>query len=291
MAAKAPDPFNPWEELPPGSNMMEERKMESNLVLLEKTERVATIVLNRPAKRNALSPSLLTQFTDTLYRIREEGEIRCLVIRGAGEKAFCAGFDISEFPSEDKPGRLEELRTKNPVQAAFRAIHDFPYPVIAMVNGAAYGAGCELTMVCDIRIASEEARFSLPPVKLGIVYSAAGVLRVIQTIGLASAKEMFFTGRAFPAKRAQEMGLVHYVISSQELSLFTYQMAREISENAPLSLSALKAIFNRYQRLQSFPPDDSREFQELRDAAFGSEDHQEGRRAFKEKRKPVFKGR
>jgi enoyl-CoA hydratase len=270
---------------------MKERKMDPNLVLLERTERVATIVLNRPDKRNALSPSLLGQFTDVLHRLREEGEVRCLVIRGAGEKAFCAGFDISEFPSEDKPGRLEELREKNPVQTAFRAIHDFPYPVIAMVNGAAYGAGCELTMVCDIRIACEEARFSLPPVKLGIVYSAAGVLRVIHTIGLASAKEMFFTGRAFQAKRAQEMGLVHYVVSSQELSLFTSQMAREISENAPLSLSALKAIFNRYQRLHSFPSDDTREFQELRDAAFASEDHQEGRRAFREKRKPVFKGR
>ena len=87
------------------------------------------------------------------------------------------------------------------------------------------------------------------------------------------------------------MGLVHHVVCSQELSLFTYQMAGEISENAPLSLSALKAIFNRYQRIHSFPPDDAREFQELRDAAFGSVDHQEGQRAFKEKRKPVFKGR
>jgi enoyl-CoA hydratase len=265
--------------------------MDQNLVLLEKAERVATIILNRPEKRNALSPTLLTQLSETLHRLREEGEVRCLVIRGAGEKAFCAGFDISEFPSEDKPERLEELRTKNPVQAAFRAIHDFPYPVIAMVNGAAYGAGCELTMVCDIRIASEQARFSLPPVKLGIVYSAAGVLRVIGTIGLANAKEMFFTGRAFQAQRAREMGLIHYVLPAQELSPFTDQMAREISENAPLSLSALKSIFNRYERLRSFPPEDSREFQELRDAAFRSEDHQEGRRAFKEKRKPVFKGR
>ena len=129
-----------------------------------------------------------------------------------------------------------------------KAVIDFPYPVIAMINGLAYGAGCELAVTCDIRIAADHARFSVPPAKLGIVYRWRGILKFIDIVGLATAKEMFFTGRVYEASQAKEMGLVHYVLPRDQLTAFTYGMAQEISENAPLSLRALKTIFNRCQQ-------------------------------------------
>ncbi len=264
---------------------------EKNLLLVERKERICTVTINRPEKRNALSPLLLFEFAKVLKALKEEGEIRCLVIRGAGDKAFSAGFDIGEIPANATPEEQATFRAKNPLQTGFSAIPDFPYPVIAMINGAAYGAGCELALTCDIRIAAEGIRMSMPPAKLGVVYHAAGLLKFINIIGLANTKEMFLTGRAYETSRAKEMGLVHYVLPSGELENFTYQMAQEISENAPLSLAGLKTIFNKCLQYQRLSPEDERESERLRALASQSEDLKEGQRAFQEKRKPVFKGR
>ena len=173
----------------------------------------------------------------------EEDEIRCVVIRGAGEKAFSAGFDISDLPIRAGAEEVDPVRAESPLDQGMQAVTDFPYPVIAMVNGSAFGAGCELAMTCDIRIAGDHARFSVPPAKLGIVYRWRGILKFIDTLGPATAKEMFFTGRAYDASQAKEMGLVHYVLPRDRLPSFTYEMAREISENAPLSLRGLKHHF------------------------------------------------
>ena len=265
--------------------------MEEKLLLIEKKERICTITLNRPARRNALSPALLFELGDTLNRLKEEGEIRCLVIRGAGEAAFSSGYDISAIPINMTPEEAEAFRARNPLQVGLGAVIDFPYPVIAMINGHAFGAGCELAMCCDIRIATERARLSMPPAKLGVIYHSSGIFRFINIVGLANAKEMFFTGRAYEASRAREMGLVNYVVPADRLSSFTYEMAQEISENAPLSLRGLKIVFNKCLQYQKIDPQDDREIEALRDQAFNSEDLKEGQRAFQEKRKPVFKGR
>jgi enoyl-CoA hydratase/carnithine racemase len=265
--------------------------MEEKLLLTEKKEQICTIIINRPERRNALSPPLLFELADTLTRLKEEGEVRCLVIRGAGEAAFSSGYDISAIPTNMTPERAEAFKTKNPLQAGLGAVTDFPYPVIALINGHAFGAGCELAMCCDIRIAVEAARLSMPPARLGVIYHGSGILRFINVVGLANAKEMFFTGRAYEASRAREMGLVHYVVPADRLSSFTYEMAQEISENAPLSLRGLKIIFNKCLQYQKIDPQDDQEIEALRDQAFNSEDLKEGQRAFREKRKPVFKGR
>jgi len=265
--------------------------MGENLLLIERKERIGTLTINRPEKRNALSPLLLFQLADSLTQLKEEGEVRCLVIRGAGDKAFSAGYDISDLPSNLSPEEAEALKAKNPLQIGLQAVMDFPYPVIAMINGPAFGAGCELAIACDIRIAADNARLSMPPAKLGMIYRAVGILRFINVIGLANAKEMFFTGRAYEASRVKEMGLVNYVVPSSELVPFAYQMAQEISENAPLSLKGLKFIFNKCFQFQKINPEDAQQIEALWVQAFNSEDLKEGPRAFKEKRKPVFKGR
>jgi enoyl-CoA hydratase/carnithine racemase len=265
--------------------------MEERLLLVEKKEKICTITFNRPERRNALSPLLLFQLADILTRLKDEGEVRCLVLRGAGDKAFSAGYDISAIPTDMTPEMAEAFRAKNPLQTGLQAIIDFPYPVIAMINGPAFGAGCELAMTCDIRIAVEGARLSIPPAKLGIIYHQTGIMNFINIIGLGNAKEMFFTGRAYEASRAREMGLVNYVVPPAQLSSFTYEIAQEIAENAPLSLKGLKFIFNKCFQYQKANPEDAREIEALRTEAFNSEDLKEGQRAFQEKRKPVFKGR
>ena len=265
--------------------------MAEKLLVVEKNQKICTLSFNRPARRNALSAELLFQLADTLTEIRQENETRCLVIRGMGDKAFSAGYDISEIPANRTPETAETFKTKNPLQTGLQAILQFPYPVIAMINGAAYGAGCELSATCDIRIASDKARLSMPPAKLGLVYRWEGFSRFINVIGLANTKEMFLTGRSYDAFRAKEMGLVNYVVPFDQLESFTYGMAKEIAENAPLSLSSGKKIMNLILRYQRLDPEIIKEMNDLRDQGFRSEDCKEGQRAFKEKRSPVFKGR
>jgi enoyl-CoA hydratase len=265
--------------------------MAEQLLLTEKNERVCTIIFNRPEKRNALTPVMLFQLTELLKSIQEEAEIRCLVFRGAGDKAFTAGYDISAIPSDMTPEQAAALKVKSPFQDVLNAVQDFPYPVIAMLNGHAFGAGCDLAMTCDVRIAAENAQIGIPPAKLGIVYQPDGIQRLINIAGLANAKEIFFTGRSYRAPRAKEMGLVHYVLPQDQLASFTYEMAREISENAPLSLKGMKVIFNKIFLSQKLDPRDTEEIENMRLQAFNSEDLKEGQRAFKEKRKPIFQGR
>jgi enoyl-CoA hydratase/carnithine racemase len=264
--------------------------MEERL-LLERKDRVCTISINRPEKRNALSPAVLLELIEALQRLQEEDEVRCVVIRGSGDKAFSSGFDISDLPINVSPEVSEAVKGDTPLDNGMKAVIDFPYPVIAMINGLAYGAGCELAITCDIRIAADHVRFSMPPAKLGIVYRWRGILKYIDIIGPAYVKEMFFTGRAYGAKQAREMGLVHYVVPQDQFSAFVYEMAREISENAPLSLKAVKTVANRFLHEGRLSPQDIEEIEALRYEAFRSEDIKEGERAFREKRKPVFKGR
>ena len=265
--------------------------MEEKLLLVEKKGRICTISFNRPEKRNALSPLLLFQLADTMEQLGREGEIRCLILRGAGDKAFSSGYDISAIPTNPTPEMAEALRVKNPFQTAVQAIIDFPYPVIAMIKGPAMGAGCELAVACDLRIAAEDSRFSIPPAKLGLVYSWSGIMRLISVIGVGYTKEIFFTGRTFDAARAREIGLVNHVVPIDQLDAFTYAMAEEISENAPLSLTGMKAIFRKCEEYPKLDSQDVKEIEALRQQALNSEDSEEAKRAFKEKRKPVFHGR
>lgn len=257
--------------------------MEQDLLLTEKKDRVFWITFNRPERRNALSPLLLYQLSEVLAQIRKEDEVRCVVLRGAGDKAFSSGYDITAIPTNVSPEVMEALKTRSPLLMGLEAIQEFPYPVIAMINGMAFGAGCELAAACDLRLAVDTARLGMPPAKLGLIYMPAGILRFVNIVGLANAKEIFFAARYFPASRAKEMGLVHYVLPADQLVPFTEEMAQEISENAPLSLKGIKIIFNASLKHQKIEPEDMKKIETLVAQAFNSEDLKEGQRGFPRK--------
>jgi enoyl-CoA hydratase/carnithine racemase len=186
---------------------------------------------------------------------------------------------------------MEALKKINPLLRGLEVISEYRYPVIAMVNGFTLGAGCELAATCDLRIASDKAKFGMPPAKLGVLYSFSGHRRFVNLVGEANAKELFLTGRMVDAHKAKEMGLVNYVVSEDDLLSATYDLAREIIENAPLSVSGAKILINKSVSSPMPTPEDEAMAEELINRCFSSEDLKEGQKAFKEKRKPVFRGK
>ena len=265
--------------------------MGSKLLLIERNKNVCTLVLNRPEKKNSLSPELVELLLQTLNELSADDRIRAVVIRGAGDNAFCSGYDIRSLPTQLSEDVREKLKTLNPVESLFKTIVNYPYPVIAMINGMAFGAGCELSICCDIRIGADNIRMGMPPAKLGLVYPWTGLQRFIQAIGLKSTREIFFTARTYDGIRLKEIGLVDYLVPRDELETFTYQMAEEIAANAPLALKGTKSVLNLL--LETVQPDKSsmQEAESITETAFGSEDIREGQLAFLEKRKPTFKGK
>ena len=262
--------------------------MVEEVLLVEKAENICTITINRPQRRNSLNLDVLYRLGDTLNALKDDREVRVVVLRGAGEKAFSAGMDIGGIPTV-----AEETVKKggNPIDYAMESIISYPYPVIAMIYGAAMGAGCDLAVTCDLRIAADTARMGINPVKLGVVYPPSGIQRLINVVGLPRAKELFFTGRFIDSQRAKEIGLVNLVVPADELPSATYALAREIAENAPLAVSTTKTMFNKLLKYQRLSAEDEVEVMALLDSVMRSEDAKEGPMAFIQKRKPAFKGR
>lgn len=263
----------------------------NKLLLIEKNKNICTLVLNRPEKKNSLSPKLVEALLDSLEELAADDTVRVVVIRGFGNQAFCSGYDIRSLPTQLNDDVREKLKTLNPVETLFKTVVNYPYPVIALINGVAFGAGCELSVCCDIRIGADDIRMGMPPAKLGLVYPWSGLQRFIQVIGLKSTREMFYTGRTYEGKRLKEIGLVDYLIPRQELEDFTYQMAAEIAANAPLALKGTKRVLNLLLNSSQPHKNNIQEAESITEAAFLSEDLKEGRLAFLEKRKPNFKGK
>jgi enoyl-CoA hydratase len=265
--------------------------MSDELVLMEKKGLIATLILNRPEKRNSLNPTMLLKVAEYLNDLSKGDDIRTVVIRGAGDKSFSSGYDISEIPTDIPEELAEDLKKKNPQEIGLGAIEKFPYPVIAMIDGYAYGAGCEMAITCDIRIASDTSKMGIPPSRMGLVYHPMGIQKFINVIGLANTKEIFFTGRFYAIEQAREMGMVNYVVPKSELHSFTYDMAQEIATNAPLSLKGHKHIFNKLLHYQGVGKENQPEIEKMIIDAFNSDDLKEGATAFFQKRKAEFKGR
>jgi len=260
-------------------------------LLIARTGHVVTLILNRQQKKNSLSLELVNILLKTLEDLAADDKVRALVIRGSGDKAFCSGFDIRSLPTKSSENAKDKLKTLNPVEALFAAVVNFPWPVIAMINGVAFGAGCELAICCDIRIGVAEARMGMPPAKLGIVYPWKGLQRFIQTVGLKTTREMFFTGRTYQGQRLNKLGLLDYLVSADELESFTGQMAEEIAANAPLAIRGTKRVLNLLLQSDALDASSIAEAESISETAFFSEDLKEGQLAFIEKRKPVFKGK
>ncbi|MBW1815273.1 MAG: enoyl-CoA hydratase/isomerase family protein, partial [Deltaproteobacteria bacterium] len=233
---------------------------------------------------------LVYEIYETFQKLADEDEMRTVIIRGHGDKSFCAGFDIASLPTKINPDIQDAFLKESPFELAMKSIINYPYPVIAMLNGSVYGGGCELAISCDIRIGADDIRIGMTPAKIGVVYSWKGLRRFLNVIGLRSTKEMFFTAKTYSGHRLFDMGLVDYLVPRSELESFTNSMAQEIAQNAPLSLKGNKRILNLL--LQSeFSESDKKEAEDLSMLSFASEDLKEGQSAFLEKRKPVFKGK
>jgi enoyl-CoA hydratase/carnithine racemase len=263
--------------------------VKTNELLKEVRDRVCILSLNRPEKRNSLSPVLLKQLTATLRELAEEDVVRAIIIRGTGDKAFCAGYDLNQLPTGN--GAAADSEGINPFEIAMETVLNFPYPVIAMLNGYAFGGGCDLAASCDIRIGAEDIRIGMIPAKLGVVYAASGLRRFIRVIGQARTREMFFTGRHYTAPFLREIGFLNYLLPRTELESFTYTLAEEIAANAPLSLKGTKRILGLIEEATKLDSRDLQEADEIATRSFFSDDLKEGQAAFFEKRKPEFKGR
>lgn len=265
--------------------------VEGSQLLIERRGAICTLVINRPEKLNILTSALLSEMTRVLKELAQEGSVMAVIIRGYGSEAFSAGYDVSALPTPPTPDMRQLLRESPPMEKVLRAIQDFQYPVIAMVNGHAYGGGCELAIGCDIRIAAKSARMGMPPAKLGLTYPYSGYRRFLTVLGLSRALEIFLTGRRYDSETCLKMGLVNHVVEDGHLEPFTYELAGEISENAPLSLKATKTVL---YRMAASPPPNKEEEEELKSLfikSLESEDMQEAKQAFMEKRKPQFRGK
>ena len=260
------------------------------LVLCEQQDAVTTLTLNHPEKHNAMSPDMLEELCALLQRLETAGDTRVLIIRGQGTQAFTSGFDISRLPERQEQVPLVRDEGQALFARMIATVQAFPMPVIAMIHGFCMGGGLELAAACDLRLAAETSVFRMPPARLGVLYSGEGLLRFVNLIGLANTCEIFYTACTFDAQRARELGFLNQVVPAHALEQRTYDMARQIAANAPLSIKHTKTLLRYIHSFQNFS-DHAEVIQHLRDGCLQSEDFQEGRRAFLEKRLPLFQGR
>jgi len=254
-------------------------------ITVEKRGRVAVLTINRPDKLNALSSKVHAEGVAALDELKHDDEVRVLVITGSGEKSFIAGADIAEF--QDKTPVTQRNSFNEP--SLFNSIDTFPKPVIAMVNGFCLGGGNELAMACDIRIASENARFSQPEINLGIMCGGGGTQRLPKLVGEGRAMELVLTGDMIDAASAERFGLVNHVYPAADLQAETMSLAEKIAEKAPIALQLSKEAVKFASR--SNLDEGLRREVDLFAICFSTEDKKEGVAAFLEKRKPDFKGR
>lgn len=246
---------------------------------------VLTITINRPEKLNALNKDVFTDLEKALNEIEKTAEIKSVIITGAGAKAFVAGADISEFNSLNKE---QAMGMAKKVQNIFLRIENFPKPIIAAVNGFALGGGCELSMACHFRIASDNAKFGQPEVNLGLIPGYGGTQRLVQLIGKGRAIELLISANMIDANTALQYGLVNYVVKQEDLLAKARSILETINTKAPLAIaSCIKAANAVYDETINGYELEVTEFGNC----FASEDMKEGTAAFLEKRKAEFKGK
>ncbi len=260
---------------------------EYSTVLVEISDLVAQVTINRPEKLNALSSQVLEDLRHLVTDLRERDDVRAIILTGAGEKAFVAGADIKELASLNDATIGRDFAQSG--QAVFSLIETSPKPFIAAINGFALGGGCELALACHIRICSENAKFGQPEVNLGIIPGYGGTQRLTRIIGRTYATDLILTGRMIDAKSAADHEIVSRVVPLAELLSTAHQIATEISKKAPLAISAaLDAIFNGIEEtIEEGLGREAELFGQLTTTA----DFHEGTSAFLAKRAAVFVGK
>jgi enoyl-CoA hydratase len=259
--------------------------MADQVVLVDIDGHIATVTINRPDKLNALNTAVREQFVAALADLDANDDVRVVIVTGAGEKAFVAGADIGEFDGETAYAGYHLAKNFG----IFEAPDKFSKPIIAAINGFALGGGCELAMACDIRIASEKAKFGQPEISLGILPGGGGTQRLPRLIGMGAAYKLLYTGDMIKAEEALQLGLVNEVVPPDQVMPRARELATTIASKSPAALRFIKETVRASARM---PLDEGLRFETaLFGLVFATDDKVEGIRAFLEKRKAEFKGR
>ncbi|PYZ96676.1 hypothetical protein CR205_13330 [Alteribacter lacisalsi] len=261
---------------------MSEQKKD---LILTKEGSIATIVINRAEKRNALTHEMWKDLPDLLNDVEEDENIKVLIVSGAGKQAFAAGADISEFNT--LRASAEGARVYNEAtQNAEKKLEQLSKPTIAMIQGFCVGGGLEIALACDFRFTSDTGVFGITPAKIGIIYNLAGTKKLVDLVGPARAKDILFSGRMLDAEEAYEIGLVERLYAESELTEKTYDYANLLASRAQNSIRGLKRVITEVEYGAVV---ESKEIEDLILQSFDSDEYLEGVKAFQEKRKPVFK--
>lgn len=257
-------------------------------IIAEKEDRIGWLRFNNPERRNAISLSMWQAIPEVLENFEADPDVRVIVLTGVGNKAFAAGADISEFEEMRSSAETAALYAQQG-EKAYQKLATTGKPTLAMIHGFCIGGGVAVALSCDIRLAAEEAKFSIPAAKLGLGYGQKNLTKLVDAVGPANAKEILFTARLFSASEAFSMGLVNRVVPNNVLEDYVRSYCQTIADNAPLTINSVKRIIAEITNPDK--PIDDELCDRLVQACFDSEDYAEGRRAFMEKRKPVFRGR
>ncbi|MDA1280108.1 MAG: enoyl-CoA hydratase [Chloroflexi bacterium] len=262
--------------------------LQTDKMLAHVEDGVGWITFNQPEKRNAVSFAMWQAVPEIIKDFASSDDVRVVVMKGAGDRAFVSGADISEF--EEVRSTPDQIKIYEAATSASNAaLRSLEKPLIAMIRGFCIGGGLAISLAADLRISADDGQFGVPAAKLGLGYGYGGIKELMNLVGPSYAKEIFFTGQRFSAVDAEKMGLVNRVVPVGELESTVTAYARTIAENAPMTVKAAKAAIN-----EGTKNPDERDLDRVAamvEACFNSEDFIEGRRAFMEKRKPQFQGR
>jgi len=269
--------------------MSETVTSQAETLLMEKDGPIGWITFNQPQKRNAVSQEMWQRMPEYVRELSADPAIRVVILRGAGETAFVAGADISQF-KDRRRNAADEEEYRRISGAGSDSLARLGKPLVAMIHGFCIGGGVSIAITCDLRIAADDARFGIPAARLGLGYHYKGMEKLMSLIGPSYTKELFFTARTdFSAQDALRMGLVNQVVPKADLERFTRDYAHTMSRNAPLTQRSAKASVE-----QLLKPEAQRDYallDKLIKDCFDSQDYQEGVKAFSEKRRPQFQGR